>query len=202
MPVYDPKSKENGMIEYIEQYSPQKREKLKFVDDSILPVYRANYRNIFTEDKKMDYHLCQSIYVSLIRIKSNCARKGVKLTLVFAPTSSAILSRIESPDYWEYLRSIVMISGFYNFNGYAPYNLNPYNFVDEGHYRKEMADKMLGIIFGLEEPEDDWGILLSPENIDAYLDRRKAAYYRLKKEYEETGTIPLGQLHGPGFIPF
>jgi hypothetical protein len=198
MPVYDPKSKENGMIEYIEQYSPQKREKLKFVDDCILPGYGANYKNIFT-DKQMDEH--QPIYASLIKIKSNCARNGVTLTLILSPSSPTVLSHHESPDYWEYLRNIAMISGFYNFNGYAPYNFNPYNFVDRYHYRKEMADKMLRIVFGQEAPEDDWGILLTPETIDAYLERRKATYYRLKKEYEETGTLAFGTMHDPSFIP-
>ena len=191
---------ENGYVSNSQMDDP---DYFRTVDEKIIPVFKSTYRNIF-RDKNSLYMSPDTklIYDSLKRIKMNCMLKGITLTIVLAPSSPFVLSRNESPDYWEYLRNIAMISSFYNFNGYSSYNFNPYNFIDDNHYRKEMADKMLRIIFGKEEAEDDWGIYLSPENIEAYLERRKAAYYRLKKEYEETGNIPLGHVNGPGFIPF
>jgi len=105
-----------------------------------------------------------------------------------------VLSRTESPLYWEFLKELAVIKEFYNFNGFEPVNFNPYNFSDNHHFYKEVGDKMTKIIFGEEEPLGDWGLLLNSKNIDSYLERRKAKYFELKKEWEETGVVPLGKL--------
>jgi hypothetical protein len=61
---------------------------------------------------------------------------------------------------------------------------------------------MLNIIFNQEPPsDDDWGVLLTPDTIDNYLDRRKEAYAALKTRYEESGVMMLGAITDDSFIP-
>jgi hypothetical protein len=200
-PSYVPQVQSNGMIEYIGQYSPAEAANLGFVEKTITPSFQYKYQHIFSE-KTADYFSKMAFcFESLSRIRRKCVENDIKLTVLLAPSSVYVLAATESPLYWDYLHDLAAITDFYNFNGYAPYNFNPYNFVDDAHYRKEMGDKTLRIIFNQEEPVDDWGVLVSKDNIGAYLERRKARYFALKKSYEEQGTIPLETMNDASFIP-
>jgi hypothetical protein len=199
--IFDPKVQKNGMIEYIERYSPAERANLGFVEKNVLPYFQNNYRGIFA-DKKDNFPLLDFVPDSLERIKRKCLRYDVKLVIIVAPSAVVSLADIESPVYYGFLQSLSRIADFYNFNGLSKYNLNPYNFVDDAHYRREMGDKMLNIIFNKEPPaDDDWGLLLTPDNIDEYLDRRKETYAKLKTIYEESGAMMLGTISDGSFIP-
>ncbi|MDR2418459.1 MAG: hypothetical protein LBD79_05350 [Treponema sp.] len=200
-PTYIPRVQSNGMIEYIGHYSPAEAANLGFVEKTVTPDFQSLYQRIFSEKTAYDFPIMEFCFESLSRIREKCAMNDVKLTVLLAPSSVYVLAHTESPLYWDYLRNLAAITAFYNFNGYAPYNFNPYNFVDNAHYRKEMGDKMLRIVFNQEEAVDDWGVLLSKDNIGVYLERRKARYFALKKSYEEQGIIPLGTMNGAGFIP-
>jgi hypothetical protein len=198
----DAKIKQNGMFEYIENQNFAERENLEFVDKKIIPIFQQKYSNIFVEKSENILSDAELVFESLSIIKRKCKLYNIDLIVIMAPTSIRALSEIESPLYWEYLKNLALINDFYNFNGFSEFNLNPYNFVDDGHYRREMADKMLHIIFNKERLYDeDWGLLITPEDIDEYIKRRKEAYFKLKVKYEETGEAPLGTLGDPSFIP-
>lgn len=200
-PVYIPRVQSNGMIEYIGQYSPAEAASLGFVERTITPVFQSLYQHIFSEKTAYDFSKMGFFFESLSRIREKCVINDIKLTVLLAPSSVHVLAETESPLYWDYLRNLAVLTDFYNFNGYASYNFNPFNFVDNAHYRKEMGDKMLRVIFNQEEAVDDWGVLMSKDNIGAYLERRKARYFTLKKNYEENGSIPLGSMNDASFIP-
>ncbi|MDR1325671.1 MAG: hypothetical protein LBK00_06510 [Treponema sp.] len=200
-PEYIPRVQSNGMIEYIGQYNPTEAASLGFVEKTITPVFQSLYQRIFLEKTAADFPMREFFFESLLRVREKCAMNDIKLTVLLAPSSVYVLAETESPLYWDYLRNMAAITGFYNFNGYSPYNFNPYNFVDSAHYRKEMGDKILRVIFNQEEAIDDWGVLASKSTIDAYLERRKSRYFTLKKSYEETGAIPLGTMNDASFIP-
>jgi hypothetical protein len=200
-PVYIPRVQSNGMIEYIGHYSPAEAASLGFVERAITPVFQSRYQHIFSEKTAYDFSKMGFFFESLSRIREKCAMNDIKLTVLLAPSSVPVLAETESSLYWDYLHNLAALTDFYNFNGYASYNFNPFNFVDNAHYRKEMGDKMLRIIFNQEEAVDDWGILASKDNIDAYLACRKARYFALKKNYEENGSIPLGSMNDASFIP-
>jgi hypothetical protein len=200
-PAYVPRVKSNGMIEYIEQYNPTEAASLDFVERTIMPLFRSQYQLIFSEKSVYDFSGMELFFESLSRIRQKCVMNDIKLTVLLAPSAVPVLATTESPLYWDYLRNMAAIIDFYNFNGYASYNFNPFNFVDGAHYRKEIGDKMLRVIFDQEPVADDWGVLLSKDNIGAYLERRKARYFTLKKNYEESGSIPLGTMNDTSFIP-
>jgi hypothetical protein len=199
--IFDPKVQKNGMIEYIEQYSPAERINLGFVEKNVLPYFQDNYGGIFADKSEDDFPFLDFVPDSLERIKRKCLLHGVKLVIIVAPSAIAPLADIESPIYYDFLQSVSRIEDFYNFSGFSKYNLNPYNFVDEAHYRREMGDKMLNIIFGKEPVNDDWGLLLTPDNIDEYLDTRKEIYAALKAQYEESGVMMLDSISDDSFIP-
>jgi hypothetical protein len=200
-PVFDPKVQKNGMIEYIEQYSPAEQANLGFVEKTVLPNFQDNYRGIFADKFQDDFPFLESVLDSLARIKRKCLLYDVKLVIIIAPSAVTPLADMESPLYYDFLRSVSGIADFYNFNGFSAYNLNPYNFVDDGHYRREMGDKMLNIVFNKEPPAGDWGLLLTPDNIDEYLDRREKTYTALKARYGESGLMTLGAVSDDSFIP-
>jgi hypothetical protein len=190
------------MAHYLELlFSPAQRQGLRFVDERFINMFQQSYANIFSDKSQSSFPDMEITLESLMRIKRKCDTKNIKLTVLLCPSSIAVLAGTESPLYWDYLRSIAAITDFYNFSGYAPINFNPYNFFDESHYRNEIGDKMLRVIFNHEAVIDDWGILLSKDNIDAYLERRKAQYLVLKNNYEESGNIPLGTMNDSSFIP-
>ncbi|WP_148257206.1 hypothetical protein [Treponema primitia] len=195
--------KNNGMINYFEVfYDPSQKEGMQYVNQKFVNNFREREEYIFIEKSKDDFPDLEYTLDSLVRIRNKCAENNIALTLIVCPSSVLALSGIESPIFWEFLKRVSSITGFYNFNGYSKYNFNPYNYTDETHYRNEVADKMLRIIFNQETPpDDDWGIFLTPENIDEYLERRKNEYYGLKKIYETTGEIPLGDMTDSSFIP-
>ncbi|MDR1902717.1 MAG: hypothetical protein LBQ88_10610 [Treponema sp.] len=201
-PLNNPKIHENGMIDTIELYAPEERLDPDLIGRKLLPSFQNEYKKIFIDRPYWSYRGTDPMLASLRRIKNKCIANNIEFTLLMAPTSPAVLSLIESPFYWECLRSISEVTDYYNFNGFSKYNFNPYDFADGGHYRREMGDKMLHIIFGQEPAgDDDWGILLTRDTIDAYLERRKNTYLELKKLYEETGAMVLGDMTDASFIP-
>jgi hypothetical protein len=199
--AYIPRVKSNGMIEYIGQYNPSEVASLGFAEKTIAPLFQSRYQFIFVEKSIYDFAGMKFVFDSLSRIRQKCEKNDIKLTVLLAPSAVPVLAKTEAPLYWDYLCNMAVITDFYNFNGYASYNFNPFNFVDEAHYRKEIGDKMLRVIFDQEPVADDWGVLLSKDNIGAYLERRKARYFTLKKNYEEKGSIPLGTMNDASFIP-
>jgi hypothetical protein len=200
--VFVPTIQKNGMLDAIEKYSPEERVSLGFVEKNVLPYFQDNYRGIFTDKFEDNFPFLDFVPDSLERIKRKCLLHDVKLVIIVAPTAVEVLAHIESPVYYGFLQSVSRIGDFYNFSGFSKYNFNPYNFVDHAHYRREMGDKMLDIIFNKDPPtDDDWGLLLTPDNINEYLDRRKETYAALKAMYEKSGTMMLGAITDDSFIP-
>jgi hypothetical protein len=197
---YRSKTKPNGMMEFIENHSPDARDNFTFVD-SIRQRWKNLCGNIFFDNKRNipDKDL---VIQSVWRIQNKCLDNNVKLTVLISPNSVYDLSFVESYSFWDFLKNLTEIVPYYNFNGYSAINYNPYNYTDLVHYRKEIGDKMLSIIFGEEEAlNDDWGILLTNNNINDYIKRREEKYYEFKKIFEETGSLPFGTIDDASFIP-
>lgn len=68
--------------------------------------------------------------------------------------------------------------------------MNPYNCYDACHYRYEVSDEMIGIVYGGKENKK-FGSFLTKDNIDNYLSERKRAYVNVIEEYKKIGTVEL-----------
>lgn len=58
-----------------------------------------------------------------------------------------------------------------------------------------MVDTMYG-----KGSRENFGILLTKDNIDEYIQNRRESYQKLKKEYEETGTVQLQTKEDESYI--
>jgi hypothetical protein len=191
----------NGMIEYIDKYSLEEKTYFTYID-TIIKNWKIYEENFFKEKDNIYFRDSDVVLKLMEGIKKKCDDNDVGLIVILSVNSIYDLSILESENYYDFLKKLTQIVSIYNFNGYGEINFNPYNFADTVHYRKEIADKMLSIIFGEEEAlNDDWGILLTKENIDNYLKKREEKYYEFKKIFEETGSLPFGTIDDASFIP-
>ena len=112
------------------------------------------------------------------------------------PTFIGEIHKYTTPQFSQYLKDLVAITPIWNFSGLNDVDLNPYNFCDGGHCFTFVADKMIEIAYGNSSTPnttdlDTFGILLTPDNIDAYIARQREKWLALKAEYNATGTITL-----------
>ncbi|MGN0728745.1 hypothetical protein [Treponema sp.] len=138
---------------------------------------------------------CEKNIQALKQIKSACEENGVKLTVVIGPTFIAECYKYATPQYIEYIKEIVSVCGeVWNFSGINNVNLNPYNFYNGGHCWIFAGDKMIETMFSPNPNKSDldaFGILLTSENTEAFINRQKEKWQILKEEYDRTGKITL-----------
>lgn len=188
-----------GERNYSYPYSLMEEDWEGYVEEYVLPRYQNNLKNLFN-GKEPSVPAIKKNIAAMKEIKSLCDERGVTLKVVIGPTFLAELYKVEGQKYYDYLRELVKITELWDFSGFIPENLNPYNFVNEGHYKNTVADLMVNIMYGKEQ-RDGFGVLLTEDNIEEYLQNRQADFERLKQEYEETGTVELYTMEDDSFIP-
>ncbi len=186
-----------GERNYSYPYSLMDEDWNAYVDEYVLPRYQQNLRPLFEREPSVP--AIEKNIEAMRQIKAICDENGVTLKVVIGPTFLAEIYKFEGEAYYDYLRELVQITDIWDFSGFIPENLNPYNFVNEGHYNNTVADLMVNIMYGKAQREG-FGIVLTKENIEEYLAERKADYERLKAEYEETGTVALYGLEDESYI--
>ncbi|HIR12973.1 MAG TPA: hypothetical protein IAB31_03505 [Candidatus Choladousia intestinavium] len=186
-----------GERNYSYPYSLMEEDWDAYVDEYVLPRYQQNLRPLFERDPSVP--AIEQNIEAMRQIKEICDENGVTLKVVIGPTFLAEIYKFEGEAYYDYLRELVKITDIWDFSGFIPENLNPYNFVNEGHYNNTVADLIVNIMYGKAEREG-FGVVLTQDNIEEYLAERKADYERLKAEYEETGTVALYGLEDESYI--
>lgn len=163
--------------------------------------YDMAIENLFRMEQRLP--ACDDNIAALRRIKAKCDERGITLTVVLAPTFVSELYMYKSPQFWDYFRAIAEVQPFWNFSGINAVSMNPYNFVNGGHYFYFIGDRMANIMFGTDDRAgesataadfggmDDFGQLITPENVDEYIARQTELWLALKDEYERTGTVTL-----------
>lgn len=140
---------------------------------------------------------------SLERIRDMCAEHGVTLKIVIGASHIYERYQYECEEFFEYLKQIVMITGgIWDFSSYSLLNLNPCNFYEKRHYTTQLGDLEIDIMNGAKDSAayDNFGIYLTPENVDDYLNQRRSDWAALKEEYETTGTVILPGMDDPSWI--
>ena len=143
---------------------------------------------------------------ALREIRKLCDENGVTLKVVIGASSISERFRFEQDPYdryYDYIRDMVEIAGsVWDFSSFNDINMNPYDFYNFTHYSREVADLQVDVMYGKEEPGQygGFGILLTMDNVDDYLKRRKADYLELKEEYERTGTVACRGIDDPSNI--
>lgn len=134
---------------------------------------------------------------ALREIKSLCDEHGVTLKVVIGPSFISERFYYECTEYYDYLRQVVNIVGeVWDFSGFCPENFNPYNFYNDRHYNFAMADLMVDTMYGHpDESRPEFGVLLTDENIQAYLKQRSADFQSVLSDYE-SGALTKETLPG------
>ena len=189
----DKSKKENGMDSlttgernYGYAYQLMEKDEEKYIKKYVLPRYKKNLEQLFEEEASIP--AADRNIEALQELKALCDEKGVTLKVVIGPAFLAERYKFEGEDYYTYLRKLVEITDIWDFSGFTPENLNPYNFINEGHYKNAVADEMVDTMYG-NGSRENFGILLTPENISEYIQNRRDGYEKLKQEYTQSGTV-------------
>lgn len=136
---------------------------------------------------------------ALKEMKAVCDEHDITLKLVIGASFMGERDAYECYRYYSYLREMVAITDVWDFSDFNDVNMNPYNFYDRKHYTNAVADLIVNTMYG----KDSWegfGIYLTKDNIDAYLDQRIADFRELEEEFEQTGTVALQGMEDDSYI--
>lgn len=178
-----------GERNYSYPYSLMEADEEGYVQKYVLPRYEKNLKNLF-DGKAPNTPAIADNLTAMRQLKALCEEKGVTLKVVIGPTFLAEMYKFEGQAYYDYLRELVTITDLWDFSGFIPENRNPYNFVNEGHYKNVVADLIVNTMYG-KASKEGFGVLLTQDNIEAYLQQRQQDYETLRAEYESTGTVAL-----------
>ena len=187
-----------GERNYSYAYSLMEQDRETYKNEYVLTRMKKRLANLFDGDDPSIPAVDDNI-TALKKIKKLCDKNDVKLNVVIGPTFLTEIPLFEGEEYYNYLREIVKITDVWDFSGFTQYNLNPYNFVNEGHYNNTVADLMVKTMYEGEQKEG-FGVLLTKDTIEEYLAARIGAYETLEKEYEATGTIALYDMEHESYI--
>ena len=187
-----------GERNYSYPYSLMEEDADAYVQKYVLPRYTKSLKKLFAGKDPSAPAINDNI-TAMKQIKELCDANDVTLKVVIGPTFLAEMYKFEGQEYYNYLRELVQITDIWDFSGFLLENRNPYNFVNEGHYKNVVADLMVNIMYGKTE-RDGFGILLTKDNIEDYLAKRQADYEELKQEYEATGNVALETANNASYI--
>ena len=124
------------------------------------------------------------------KIVELCEEHDIELLVINTATPITSRQSYEGEAYWNFLAQVATVTDYWDFTSYNDINKNPYNFYDDAHAFYEVIDLVVDTINGTNSYEG-FGKLVTKDNVYEYLQERRADFYELKKEYEETGTITL-----------
>lgn len=178
----------DGSRNLIKYYENKKKDPSAFTSKYVTKDLDKKIKKLFTKPTNRDTY--QTILETIRNIKSLCDDNEVELLVIMAPAFIAEMSEHDGPAYWQYMYDVFSITDVWDFSGYHDIDLNPYNFYNSDHFFFEVFDLMVDTMNGTRS-YDGFGTFVTKENAYEHIEQRKADYYRLKKEYEETGTVKL-----------
>lgn len=173
-----------------EQYEEYINNPDAYVLENVVEDMGENLEKLFTDEYIPNLKAHEYNVDTLKEIKKLCDERGVELTVIITPTYIESRYMFECEEYYDYMKELVMVTDIWDFSGYNAVNLNPYNLIDDSHYFRETGDAILSVVFGGNEI-DDFGVLLTKDNIDDYIKERRKGYEKLKLEWEKTKNVQL-----------
>ncbi|MFB2895264.1 hypothetical protein ACE1CI_20350 [Aerosakkonemataceae cyanobacterium BLCC-F50] len=141
-------------------------------------VIKKNHFRAPIKDK--DLQLSNSLLSNFKTIVSICKQRNIDIKILISPSHATEWEALRVREIWpifeQWKREIVKIAPVWDFSGYNSITTeaigkNMKNYIDNSHYRKEVGDLVLNRIFRYNEESvpADFGVLLTPENIESHL---------------------------------
>jgi hypothetical protein len=129
-----------------------------------------------------EYKLSKTFLNDFQEIVNICQQKNIELKVFISPTHATQLEAIRMAGNWqmfeEMKREIVKITPVWDFSGYNSITTEPLtndikNYLDSSHYRKEIGDLILNLIFDYQQERvpNDFGIFITSANIENTLNK-------------------------------
>jgi hypothetical protein len=149
------------------------------------------------EDRYKNYKISQDRLNDLKTLLEICKRHNIEVKIFFSPTHAMQMEALQVGGLWsayqQWQREIVKITPIWDFTGYSQINTEPINremknFVDGPHYQYLVADLIINRIYQyqVENVPSDFGILVTPETIEAHLNKIN---FEQKKWQADNGAI-------------
>lgn len=161
-----------------------------YVVERVTNDFQENIDLLFSDDYEPKLEASEYNIDTLRQMKKLCDENDIEFTVIITPTYIESLYMFESEAYYDYLRELVEVTDVWDFSGFNAICQNPYNCRDDTHFFLPVGEAIAAVVYG-DEKIEDFGIYLTKDNIDDYLESRRADYETLKKEWEETGTVTL-----------
>ena len=127
-----------------------------------------------------DYDFSPQYFADFKEVVKLCEEHNIDLKVFISPSHATQWESIQVTGRWEvfeeWKRKLVAVTPVWDFSGYnsvTQENIKERmdNYVDNSHYTKPIGDLILNRIFGYEEEQvpEDFGVLLTEENIDINL---------------------------------
>ena len=128
----------------------------------------------------------------LRKIVNLCQENNIELLVINSATPLTSRQSYEGEAYWNFLAQVAVVTDFWDFTSYNQINLNPYNFYDDAHPFYEVVELIIDTISG-KNSFKGFGYYVTKDNVYDYLQQRRNDFYELKYEFEQTGTVKLGE---------
>lgn len=148
--------------------------------------------------KQPDEHIFSQEKLNYFReIVQICQEKNINLKVFISPSHATQWTGTEAAGdwYWQqwenWKRELVKITPIWDFSGYNSVTTEPIsndmnNYYDSTHYRPIVSQLILAKMFNQPvKIPDDFGVLLTPENVEANIERIREEKERRKQTHPE-----------------
>ncbi|MDJ0745179.1 MAG: hypothetical protein QNJ32_17720 [Xenococcaceae cyanobacterium MO_167.B27] len=148
-----------------------------------------------------DYEFSEQYWSDFEKLVKLCEQNNIKLKVFISPSHATQWESIYVTNRWqvfeEWKRKIAQLTPVWDFSGYnsvttEKINASMNNYVDNSHYVPAIGNLILNRIFDYQTSEvpDDFGVLLTPDNMEEHLDNiRQERQKWLKNNPEEVDLV-------------
>lgn len=165
-------------------YEPNGLMRLQSFDKNKLTSrFRMSINNYFKHH--INYQLSYKYLADIQAIVNLCKQHGILLKVFISPYHVTENEAIRTTKNWsileEWKRKLVEITPVWDFSGYNSITTEQLSndmkyYTDHSHYTKEIGDLVLNRLLSYQQEtvRDDFGLLLTPANIESQLDKIRA----------------------------
>jgi len=154
----------------------------RFIEESGKPYF--DYRVKKYEPKTYKQNITELSFAAIEELIDLSRKHHFRLIFYISP-SYYLIDLNEMEALFKIKKRLVQLADFYDFSGFNSVTTDPMNYYEEVHFRYRVADMVIKRIFdaGTAEAPDDFGVLVTKENIDKHLDKQQRDLERYLQDH-------------------